>query len=167
MLIIFFCFVSAVNYITITSIGLICGMALEAPPFNDAEVPIYVQVCEEKIRGKTGWKEDGTIYKVSELTDEELNEVIASVESNPHWQKGALSDELKEELTHVDSFDKDNPMLGINNGYYFFKDRYDEASGDIYKFDREVVISNRYSCNYIISALDVENKKLYYFQLDT
>ena len=52
-------------------------------------------------------------------------------------------------------------------GYYFFKDRHDEASGDIYKFDREVVISSRYSTNYIISALDVENKTLYYFQLDT
>ena len=65
------------------------------------------------------------------------------------------------------SFDSDNPMFEIDNGYYFFKDRHDDAEGDIYFFDREVVISNRYSCNYIISALDVENKTLYYFQLDT
>ena len=101
------------------------------------------------------------------MSDEELKEVIASIENNPHWQKGAISDELKEELSLVDSFDYDNPMFDIDNGYYFFKDRHDDAEGDIYKFDREVVISNRYSCNYIISALDVENKTLYYFQLDT
>ena len=131
------------------------------------ELDINLEVSEEKITGKNGGHNDGTIYQKYELTDEELKEVIASIESNPHWQKGALSDELKEELTHVHSFEKCNPMFDIDNGYYFFKDRHDEASGDIYKFDREVVISNRYSCNYIISALDVENKKLYYFQLDT
>lgn len=79
----------------------------------------------------------------------------------------AKRDELKDELTHIDGVDLDNPMLDIDNGYYFFKDRHNEASGDIYKFDREIVISNRYSSNYIISALDVENKTLYYFQLDT
>lgn len=167
MLIFVFCFVFFFYYIAVMSTGLVCGIPRESPPFDDAEIPIYVTVCEEKTTGKNGGHFDGTIYKVSELTDEELKEVITSVESNSHWKKGALSDELKDELTHVDAIDSDNPMFDIDNGYHFFKDRHDEASGDIYKFDREVVISSRYSTNYIISALDIENKTLYYFQLDT
>lgn len=136
-------------------------------PLNEIELNTDFIVSEEIITGKNGGHNDGTIYQKYELNDEELKEVITSIESNPHWQKGALSEELKEELSHVHSFDSDNPMFEIDNGYYFFKDRHDDAEGDIYKFDREVVISNRYSCNYIISALDVENKTLYYFQLDT
>lgn len=136
-------------------------------PLNEIELNIDLIVSEEIITGKNGGHNDGTIYQKYELNDEELKEVIASIESNPHWQKEALSEELKEELSHVHSFDSDNPMFEIDNGYYFFKDRHDDAEGDIYKFDREVVISNRYSWNYIISALDVENKTLYYFQLDT
>lgn len=136
-------------------------------PLEAIEINTELIISEEKITGKNGGHNDGTIYQKYELNDEELKEVIASIQDNSHWQKGALSDELKEELTHVDAIDSNNPMFDIDNGYYFFKDRHDQASGDIYKFDREVVISNRYSCNYIISALDVENKKLYYFQLDT
>ena len=135
-------------------------------PIEAIEINTELVVSEEKITGKNGGHNDGTIYQKYELNDKELKEVITSIESNPHWQKGALSDELKDELAHVDAIDSDNPMFDIDNGYHFFKDRHDEASGDIYKFDREVVISSRYSTNYIISALDVENKTLYYFQLD-
>lgn len=167
MVIFIFCIFFFFYYIASMFIGLVSGIPLESPPFDDAEIPTYVTVCEEKIRGKNGGRFDGTIYKVSELTDEELKEVIASVESNPHWQKGALSDELKEELTHVDSIDSDNPMFNIDNGYFLFKDDHiDATSSEVYTFDSEVVRS-RGSYNYIISALDVDNKKLYYFQLDT
>lgn len=131
------------------------------------ELDTDLVVSEEIITGKNGGHNDGTIYQKYELNDDELKEVIASIESNFHWQKGALSDELKDELRHIDSIDSDNPMFNIDNGYYLFKDRHDMASGDIYKFNREIIISSRGSCNYIISALDVENKTLYYFQLDT
>lgn len=160
-------FVFVLSCIVVLLPGLIFGELIETFPFEDAEIPICVRVSEEKITGKNGGHFDGTIYRASKLSNEELKEVITSIESNPHWQKGALSDELKNELTHIDGVDSDNPMLDIDNGYYFFKDRHNEASGDIYKFDREIVINNRYSSNYIISALDVENKTLYYFQLDT
>ena len=136
-------------------------------PLEAIEINKELVVSEEKITGKNGGHNDGTIYQKYELSDEELKEVIAIIESNPHWQKGALSDELKDELAHVHSLDSDNPMFDIDNGYFFFKDRHDDASGDIYKFDREIVISSRYSCNYMIGALDVKNKTLYYFQLDT
>ena len=46
------------------------------------------------------------------------------------------------------------------------KDKYDYT--DFRSHIEYVTFANsRYSCNYIISALDVENKTLHYFQLDT
>ena len=151
-------------------IFFIIKIIITNPPSTEIEaieLDINLEVSEEKITGKNGGHNDGTIYQKYELTDEELKEVIASIESNPHWQKGALSDELKEELTHVHSFEKCNPMFDIDNGYFLFKDDHaNAASEEIYTFDSEIVRS-RGSYNYIISALDVENKKLYYFQLDT
>lgn len=164
---ILFCFIYSFYYISVMFIGLAFGIPFESPPFDDAEIPTYVTVSEEIITGKNGGRFDGTIYRVSVLNDEELKEVIASIENNPNWQKGALSDELKEELTHVNSFDSENPMFSIDNGYFLFKDEHADAlTNEIYTFDSEIVRS-RGSYNYIISALDVKNKTLYYFQLDT
>ena len=167
MLIFIYFSIFSLCYITLILPGLIFGTSVDLSPFDDAEIPTCVTVSEEKITGKNGGRFDGTIYKVSELTDAELKEVIISIETNPHWQEGALSDELKEELTHVDSIDSNNPMFDIDNGYFLFKDNHANAEiSEIYTFDSEIVRS-RGSYNYIISALDVENKILYYFQLDT
>lgn len=166
---IFYMFIMGFYLIFSMIFSMINTVVTNPPPreMQAIELESNLIVSAEKITGKNGGHNDGTIYQEYELSDEELETIIASIESNPHWQKGALSDELKNELTHVEAIDLENPMLDIDNGYYFFKDRHTEASGDIYKFDREIVISDRYSTNFTISALDVENKKLYYFQLDT
>ena len=134
----------------------------EPVPLKTIEINTNLAVSEEKITGKNGGHNDGTIYQKYDLNDDELKEIIASVETNPHWQKGALSEELKKEIATAQK----NEMLDIDNGYFFFKDRHAEASGDIYRYDEEVV-NGRFSYNYMIAALDVENKKLYYYQLDT
>lgn len=149
------------------SILLTMFTATEPVPLDTIEIFANLNVTEEKITGKNSGHFDGTIYQKYELSDEELDEIIRTVEYNSHWQKGALSKELKEELRCIHSFDKDNPMFDINNGYFFFKDRHiDALPSEIYVYDKEI-INKRYSYNYILAALDVEKKVLYYFQLDT
>lgn len=149
------------------SVLLTTFISNEPVPLNTIEIFSNLNVTEEKITGKNGGHFDGTIYQKYELNDDELDEIIRTIKDNSHWKKGALSNELKEELRHIHSFDKNNPMFDIDNGYFFFKDKHaDAVPSQIYVYDKEI-INKRYSYNYILAALDVENKVLYYFQLDT
>lgn len=153
-------------YVAVTPLIFVFSDAhFDSHPLRDAEIEACVTVSEEKITGKTGWGDDGTIYKKCELSDEEMREIITEIDDNIHWKKGSLSDDLKYEISTVSGMEEAE-MLEIDNGYFFFKDMHSEASGDVYVYDDELV-NSRYSYHYIIAALDVEEKVLYYFQLDT
>ena len=52
----------------------------------------------------------------------------------------------------------------IKNGIYYFRDRY---AGKKYPKEADVDINERYSYNFTISILDLDENKLYIYDLDT
>lgn len=148
--------------INVFSYVLIVFSKIDSEPLKIADIKQNIQVTEEKIIGKNGYHNDGIIYRKYLLNEKELKKIINDIKNNFHWKIGALNEELKNLISKADK----NDMLNIDNGYYFYVDRHPEASGNIYEFNADIVYK-RYSYNYTVMALDVNNKTLYYFQVDT
>lgn len=140
---------------------IIIYMLTPAPPeLSDIGLNVDLVATQEFIEGRD-WNGDGTIYKEYKLNDNELESILQQVEVDAHW-KNEVSDELKDFM----SFDDFNGIYEVKNGYSFFKDRYPDAKGDIYRYNK-ARISSRGSVDVTVAVLDVNNKKLYYLVWDT
>ena len=118
-----------------------------------------------------GFHGDGTFFCSLECPSDS---VLNQIESNEHWHELPLSDNLNKLVigetdgmtTYYPVFaDEDGNILfpQVENGYYFFKDRYDEAEDEYDDAD----VLNRGSYNFTFALYDSDNHKLYYCEIDT
>jgi hypothetical protein len=135
-------------------------------PTDIMQIDTKISATNELVDGKD-WNGDGIFYQEYKLSQLELESVTNDIKNSSRWTEGALSEELKELLSKSILYSKVNTnILTIDNGYYFFKDRHKEATGNLYYYNPEIV-DKRSSYNYIIAALDVDDSILYYYQVDT
>lgn len=150
--------------IILVSIMTIYPCFYSADELNLHKIEIHEELVatDVNITGKDGFHNDGTIYKTFDLNDDEMKKTIIDIKDNKHWKKGEMPTELKEMLNS----DQLKELIAVNDGYYYFKDRHPEATGNIYEYNK-VQFNSRYSVNYIVGVLDTEDNKLYYYQRDT
>lgn len=125
--------------------------------------PVY-----EKIEGRD-WNGDGYIYREFNLENDELfNNIVRQIESNPHWHRGKLDENIYGKIYEEG---KTEDIEG-NDCYYFFKDRYRYYGRvkikDVYdynEYDKNEDL--RYSINYTAAVLDIESRMLYMYIIDT
>lgn len=144
-----------------------CGFSeTDRIPLEAIQVKTKINVTNEMIEGRD-WNGDGVIYQEYELTRDELDSVKKDIEESTLWKKEPITEDIKSLVSKAEFLlDDEIKMLNVNNGYYFFKDRHSDATGDLYECNLEKIYS-RSADNYTVAALDIENSVLYYFQLDT
>ncbi|NBI07841.1 hypothetical protein [Senegalia massiliensis] len=121
-----------------------------------------------------GFHGDGTTYIEIMFSDKENESIIRSIENNDRWGKLPLTDDLNIALYGKGSSSQFiGPLVTndegkgffptVENGYYFFIDRYSESKDK--KDDTSII--NRNSFNFTIAIYDKDSKTLYYCELDT
>jgi hypothetical protein len=110
-----------------------------------------------------GFLGDGTSFVDIQYYDDEKEKQIAE---NTRWKKTPVPDNLRE-FIYGDFFEEisDYNIPEVNNGYYLFYDRSDEAAND--RYDDSFLNGNRYSYNFTFALYDCDTDSLYYIEADT
>ena len=117
---------------------------------------------EEDTHG--GFLGDGHYYIQVDCSKTSLEELSSN------WKELPLSKTLKE-TTSLKMCEKETcqdiyemySIPNIENGYYYFIDRYSKSKN---KYD-DTDLNNRSSLNYTIALLDINTNNIYYYELDT
>lgn len=118
-----------------------------------------------------GFHGDGLTFTTIKFSDDT---VLASISENRNWHVMPLTEELSALVYGITT---DNSRIGpyltdengeavmpeIQNGYYYFVDRYYQNGGD--RNDSDLL--NRYSFNFTISIYDTDTNTLYYAEYDS
>lgn len=118
-----------------------------------------------------GFHGDGLLYMEMNLDEEPLE---TAIQYHDLWKPLPLSENLQAFVygqhnggTFIGPYlddEEGNPLVPpIANGYYYFKDRYDEST-NIYDDSK---LFGRYSYNLTLSIYDMDTNTLYYCEFDT
>ena len=128
----------------------------------EIKIPLFAKVDYHANHG--GITMDVEALGIVYLTEEQAKNVLNQIKSNEHWRKLPMTDRALESAR--EHCIKESMIMPIvENGYWFYLDRYSEA---INKYDEnERYEKIRYSKNYSIAVLDTDKNILYYYELDT
>lgn len=118
-----------------------------------------------------GFHGDGTKYIQLSFSDEEF---VDSIKQSPEWKQLPLSTDLytliygisneKEAIGPYATDDSESALFPqIENGYYFFKDRFSESTDSQNSSD----ILSRSAFNFTIAIYDTDTNTLYFCEVDT
>ena len=159
---------------------LLCALVSCTGTLSEAEIisqSIGVSVDNGCIEFYTddhgGFHGDGETYAQITFAD---NSFLNKIKENEQWSELPLSQNLNVivyggELPNGESWlpfiqdENDQPLLPtISNGYYFFKDRYNE-----YKKDEkdDSLLFERYSMNFTLAIYDADSHTLYFYEYDS
>ncbi len=128
------------------------------------EVDVSKCEFEDEKEHREGFNGDGeyvAILNCSKMNNEELT---------TKWKKLPVSDEINEVMQMI-RCDEDKCLNAIErynipldgNGYYFFYDRHSDAVDK----HSSIPLNDRASYNFSLAIFNVENKKIYLYELDT
>lgn len=133
---------------------------------NDSAVLEY-----DDIHG--GFQGDGESYAIIQLTNQGKSVFVENANKSGKWESLPLSKEIEPiiiggEYEGIDYGDgifeiSEKISRNIENGIYYFRDRYAEEYPEYTKVD----IKLRNSYNFTICMLDIDNGKLYIFEYDS
>ena len=122
----------------------------------------------EEIDGRD-WNGEGRIYKEFYFErDEDFNNILEQINKDSDWHKTILDEDFYY-LLNYGAMDK--KAIGTEI-YYYFVDRYHYYNNQelIDKYDYKEYYKRkkiRYSTNYTAAALDINNRRLYFYEIDT
>lgn len=105
-----------------------------------------------------GFHNDGCKQVVIQCSDDSITE---EMETNEHWRKLPLTDNLSEFL--YKPYDDSLEIPEIENGYYYFIDRHSESNNPYDDTD----LLDRHSYNFTIAIFDTDTNSLYFVEYDT
>lgn len=145
--------------------------SVEDKIFNVLDIDISSSVEVENSDSHGGFHGDGSTF-ISFLFEDDT--LLEQVKNNDNWNNLPLDKNVSTLVygTGTDTY-KEGPYLSnengepiipeIDNGYYCFIDRHSESTD---KFDDTKVLE-RNSFNFTIAIYDMDNRILYYAELDT
>lgn len=120
-----------------------------------------------------GFHGDGESYVIIKLSEKGKNEFSKKVKRSKKWGNLPLPDKYErivfggefDNVSYGDGYFENGGHIprNIKNGIYYFRDRYAEN----YPQEASIDINERYSYNFTISILDLDENKLYICELDT
>ncbi len=148
----------------IALIASLCGCAAKDPYFGFTKQDFTV-VEENDTHG--GFLGDGEYYLIMDCSDN-TEKALENIEG---WNKLPLSENLelamfggeKDGETYGYMLSEHAHMPKIENGYYFFEDRFDGAENP--NDDSELL--SRYSFNFSLAVYDCDTNIFYFFAFDT
>lgn len=111
-----------------------------------------------------GFLGDGVALGRAELKDKDIDKLLKDPEG--HWTKTPIPKELNTILYGCESYHSDLAirlaMKNIENGYWIYIDRFGNKRE--YLKGEEI---DRYTNNYSIGLLDLDEKRFYYIKFDS
>ena len=137
----------------------------------ELDFPDITEISEKDTHG--GFHGDGELFIKIKFKDNSLEEQLKE------WKQFPLTENLEkavygctenigedEEITFASLFSDENGISKIpqiENGYYYFYDRYSESTDP----EDDSELFSRYSWNFSLAIYDCDNSTLYYMELDT
>lgn len=120
-----------------------------------------------------GFNGDGEEFVLIQLSDKGQDILINNAKKSSKWSSLPLPEEIQpiifggkyEDVDYGEGIFEleENIPRNIKNGMYYFKDRYAENYPD----EADTDIKSRYSYNFTIAILDMDENKLYIFEYDS
>lgn len=111
-----------------------------------------------------GFRNEGETLAKVYLNDKQTEKLINKIQKNPNWKQTPITEMLEKRITEQ-TIEEDMAVPKITNGYWICKDRHLDAT-KIYN-EIEIFSTDRYSENFSVGVLDVDNNILYFYQVDT
>lgn len=144
-----------------------CSFKNESIKYIKKSIGLDISSCniieDENTHG--GFLGDGTYFIKAKCN----KDIIKQVSS---WKELPLSNNLKialygtesnNEMANENKYQLTEKIPKIENGYYYFIDRYTDYENK----EDDSEIFNRYSFNFTITIYDIDTNTLYYYEIDT
>lgn len=114
----------------------------------ELEVSDYISREIYSIRG--GWQNDGSDYYIYKFSDKQAENIENTISKSKIWNKEKLDNQI------LESFEHNNEVFDIKNGYYHYKKicRTCEESKNV---------TDEEATGYEVGVYDIDNNILYYF----
>lgn len=147
-------------------IYLIYGFTLEERMLMSKEIEVFIPVLAKMEDKDThgGFHGDGEQLATFYLSDKQVKKMEKKIKQNENWRELPMTEILFNSVCrHANEEHMNIPE--VKNGYWFVLDRHSKATNKYNEYG--IFEENRYSNNFTVAVLDIENNILYYFELDT
>lgn len=126
----------------------------------EIQIPLFAKMEEKDTHG--GFHGDGEDFVKVYFLNKQAEKFVNKINKNNHWRKLPMPEDLRERVSNADEVEA---IPDVENGYWFFEDRHEEAT-DKYNYN-EIFNSNRASSNFSVAVFDTDTNILYFYALDT
>ena len=125
----------------------------------EIKIPLFAKMEEKDTHG--GFHGDGEATLRVYFSNKQAEKFVNKINQNNHWGKLPMPEDLQKRLPN--EVEREIAISTIENGYWFFVDRHNEAT-DKYNYND---MFGRASLNYSIAVFDTDSNILYFFASDS
>ena len=125
----------------------------------EISIPMFAKMEEKDTHG--GFHGEGEALAKIYFSNEQAEKFLSKIKENKHWSKFPMPENLRHYIHNC--IDKEMEMPIIDNGYWFFLNRYNKIP-DKYDYTE---LERKPSSNFSIAVIDTDSNMLYIYSLDT
>lgn len=107
---------------------------------------------------------DGYEYGILYLNDKQTQELVEKIKQDPRWRNDQLNEWIKNDIKGMVDKEDSTGIINVKNGYWFFRNTSSKET-NIFDFDNYIEnLNDKLPC-FAVAVLDVDNNKLYFYEM--